>query len=186
MVPFDLYGLQQDLERRSIMFCYSGPILQSTIEGIGQTLRLDLRIEAAGQSTAQAVFSVFIEQMQNVLNYSSDRISADPGLNKELRTGVLVIGRAEGGFYIYCGNKVLAEDVPRLQGRIGELAGLDKDQLKALYRERRRMEPEPGARRGGLGLIEMARKAGRPLAHRFTPIDERSSFFSIMVTVAGN
>ena len=182
---FDLHSFYQGIKNDKIMFCYSGLISQATIEGIGHTLRLDLEIEEAGRSTAQSIFSIFIEQMQNILKYSVERVVKDAEVEKELRVGVLVIGQEDDSFYVYCGNKIFNKDVEKIQKKIDQISGLDKDQLKALYKEQRKKEPEEGSKGAGLGLIEMARKSERPLEYSFKQIDEDFAFFTIKVMVSG-
>jgi hypothetical protein len=179
----DLYQFYQGIKQKDIIFCYSGPISQATVEGIGHTLKLDLEIEDAGFNVTQAIFSIFVEQMQNILNYSAEKVKEDTELDKELRIGVLVIGQEEGGLYVYCGNKVLSSDVVKLQEKIESIRSLNKDELKALYKEKRRQVPEEGSKGAGLGLIEMARKSERPMEYAFIPIDSQYSFFSIKVTI---
>ncbi len=179
----DLYQFYQSIKKENIIFCYSGPISHATVEGIGQTLRLDLEIEDAGFTVSQAIFSIFVEQMQNVLNYSAEKVKEDLELEKELRIGVLVIGQEEEELYVYCGNKIFSSDVERIKDKIESIRMLDKDELKVLYKEKRRQVPEEGSKGAGLGLIEMARKAGKPIEYSFMPIDGRYSFFSIKVTI---
>ncbi|MFL0195466.1 SiaB family protein kinase [Clostridium sp. WILCCON 0269] len=181
---FDLHDLYQNAKNDKIIFYYCGPISQATIEGIGHTLRLDLEIEETRMSVSQSIFSVFIEQMQNILNYSVDRIVNDVQVEKELRVGVLVIGQEDQQFYVYCGNKIFNEDVKNIQDKINEISGLQKEELKALYRKRRKMELPEGSKGAGLGLIEMARKSGKPLQYSFEQLDEEFSFFTIKVTVS--
>lgn len=179
----DLYKFYQGLKADNIIFCYSGPISHATVEGIGHTLKLDLEIEDAGFTVSQAIFSIFVEQMQNILNYSAEKVKEDTQLEKELRVGVLVIGQENEDLYVYCGNKVFCADVPTLQQKIESIRMLDKDELKALYKEKRKQTPDEKSKGAGLGLIEMARKAGKPIDYCFTPIDDTYSFFSIKVTI---
>ena len=179
-----LYDFYQDVKSKKILFCYSGPIAHASIEGVGYTLRRNLEVEAAGNTATQAVFSIFVEQVQNILNYSAEKLGSDAELDDELRVGVVVIGHEDdGSYFIYCGNRVYNNDIPRLENKIESIRHLSKDELKALYKERRRMEPEPGSKGAGLGLIEIARKAGKPLDYSFTKIDNEFSFFSIKVVV---
>lgn len=182
---FDLYNFYNNMKKEKVIFCYSGPISHSTIEGIGSTLRLDLKIEEADMNTSQKIFSVFIEQMQNILNYSEEKIFNDKELEKELRVGVLVIGQVEDEFYVYCGNKIYNKDVDKIKGMIDEISGLSKEELKALYKKRRKDEPAEGSKGAGLGLIEMARKSGRPIEYSFKKLNDEFSFFSIKVLVFG-
>lgn len=181
---FELYNFYNNIKKEKIVFCYSGPISHSTIEGIGSTLRLDLKMEEADMNTSQKIFSVFIEQMQNILNYSEEKIINDSELEKELRIGVLVIGQDEDKFYVYCGNKIYSKDIDRIKSRIDEISGLSQEELKTLYKQRRKSESQEGSKGAGLGLIEMARKSGRPIEYSFKKLDEEFSFFSIKVLVS--
>jgi hypothetical protein len=182
---FELYNFYRNIKKEKIVFCYCGPISQSTIEGIGSTLRLDLEMEEADMSTSQKIFSVFIEQMQNILNYSEEKIINDSELEKELRIGVLVIGEEGNNFYVYCGNKIYNKDEEKIKGRIDEISGLNQEELKALYKQRRKIEPQKGSKGAGLGLIEMARKSGLPIEYSFKKLDQEFSFFSIKVLIFG-
>lgn len=182
---FELHNFYRNIKKEKIVFCYSGPISHSIIEGIGSTLRLDLEIEEADMNTSQKIFSVFIEQMQNILNYSEEKVTNDNELEKELRIGVLVIGQEENKFYVYCGNKIYNKDVEKIQSRIDEISELNQEELKVLYKQRRKSEPQEGSKGAGLGLIEMARKSDRPIECSFKKLDKEFSFFSIKVLVYG-
>lgn len=184
LVDLSLYDLYQDMKVRNILFSYSGPIAQSSIEGVGDTLRRNLEFEEAKKTAVYSVFSIFIEQVQNVLNYSAERVNKDEEDENELRVGIVVIGREENDdYYIYCGNRVYNSDIGKIKAHIDSVKNCSKQELKALYKERRRMEPESGSKGAGLGLIEMARKAGKPIDYSFAPITEEFSFFSIKVVV---
>ncbi len=184
-MELDLFDFYQPIKAEGIIFCYSGPIAHSGLEGIAQTLRRNLEIEEAGHTATQAVFSVFIEQMQNILNYSAEHPRVSEFSEEALRMGITVVGIEGSNYFVYCGNKVYRRDVDSLRGRIDDLKLLSKDQLKQLYKERRRMEPEAGSKGAGLGLIEMARKSGQPLAYDFKIIDDQFAFFSIKVSIKG-
>lgn len=184
-MELDLYNLYQDLKSKRIMFCYSGPIAHAGIEGIAQTLRMNLEYDDTGNSTKLAVFSIFIEQVQNILNYSAERLGAvQADSENELSFGAVVIGREEdGSYFIYCGNRVYNGDISKLGEKIDGIKYLSKDELKVLYKERRKMEPPPGSKGAGLGLVEIARKAGKPIEYEFKKIDDEFSFFVIKVVV---
>jgi len=183
-MQLSLYDIYQDLKAKNILLCYCGPIAQASIEGVGGTLRRNLELEDASNTVAMAVFSIFIEQVQNVLNYSADKLNKGAEDENELRVGVVVIGH-EGneGYFVYCGNRIYNSDIPRMREHLELVRSLNKDELKTLYKERRRMEREPGSKGAGLGLIEMARKSQLPLEYSFTPVDDLLSFFSIKVVV---
>ncbi len=179
-----LYQLYTELRAKRILFCYSGPIAQTSIEGVGVTLRKNLEAEEAGNTTTLSVFSIFIEQVQNILNYSAEKLNRDEQDENELRVGIVVIGHEQSGdYFVYCGNKIYHQDIARLKNSIDDIRNLNKDELKVLYRERRKMENEPGGKGAGLGLIEMARRSAAPIDYSFEEIDDEFSFFSIKVVV---
>jgi len=183
-MELSLYHLYKDLKAKKILLCYSGPIAQASIEGVGETLRRNLEFEAAGTSITLSVFSIFIEQVQNVLNYSAEKLNKDEEDEKDLRVGVVVIGHEETGDYsVYCGNRVYNWDISKMRNNIELVRNLSKEKLKALYKERRRMDTDSGSKGAGLGLIEMARRSAAPLRYSFEKIDENFSFFSIKVVV---
>lgn len=182
-MKLDLYDFYQKAKGKNIIFYYCGPVAHASIEGVAQTLRKNLEYEEVGKLTAQSVFSVFIEQMQNILNYSAERVPNQDNVENELRVGVVVIGHEQNGYFILCGNKVYNCDVPGLTDKLECVRHMNKDELKTLYKERRRMDPDPESKGAGLGLIEMARKGSEPVEYSFLPIDQEFSFFTISVVV---
>lgn len=179
-----MYKLYQDLKARNILLTYCGAIAQESIEGIGDTVRKSLAAEEAETSTALTVFSIFIEQVQNILNYSAEKLAVRQDDENGLRFGMVIVGRENSGkFFVCCGNKIFSQDVPMIERRLDELKKLDKEELKALYKKQRRSVQEPGSKGAGLGLIEMARRAAEPIAYSFEPAEDGWSFFSIKVVV---
>ena len=68
-----MYKLYQNLKANDILMTYCGAFAQESIEGIGNAIRKNLAAEEAETSTALTVFSIFIEQVQNILNYSAEK-----------------------------------------------------------------------------------------------------------------
>jgi hypothetical protein len=182
-MTFNLYDFYLNLRRDGIIFCFSGPVSQSIVEGIGETIKQKMELEDAGVSATQKVFAIFVEQMQNVLNHSSERITDESVKEGELRLGVLVVGQENDRFYVFCGNKIEREKIAFLKENLDMLRGMDKEQLKNLYRERRKAVRGEGSKGAGLGFIEMARKACKPIEYDFSLIDDNHAFFSIKVII---
>ncbi len=63
----------EQLKEEGIIFSFSGPVSQSLLEGIGETLRQKMTLEETSTTVTQKVFSIFVELMQNVINYSAER-----------------------------------------------------------------------------------------------------------------
>lgn len=180
-----LHEFYEELRREGVIFCFSGPTSQSVVEGIGQALKRKMELDDAGMGAIQRVFSLFVEQMQNIVNYSAEqtppRSPELPGQTEAepLKHGVIVIGRDKGKFYVICGNKVGRDQSERMLERIKYLKRLDRQALKAHYREARRALPPEDSRGAGLGFIEMFRRASEPIECNVATLDDETAFFSI-------
>lgn len=173
-----LYDFYEELKREGVMFCFSGPSTQSIVEGIGEAIKRKMEVEDADIATTQRIFSIFVEQMQNIINYSADHDYYDED-NGNVRSGVIVVGRSKGKFYVICGNKVKQEQSRQIEERLVALQNMDKRQLKEHYKNMRRQPPSPDSKGAGLGFIEMFRRSSEPLEFRVTPLDDGAVFFAI-------
>lgn len=177
-----LHSLYEELKRDGVMFCFSGPTSQSVVEGIGQALKRKMELEETGMTTIQRVFSIFVEQMQNIVNYSIEMTPASPDSGCELRHGVVVVGRCDNKFYVICGNKVRIAQSEKMLASIRRLQQMNKQELKEHYKRMRRQEPDPESKGAGLGFIEIFRRSSEPLQCHVAPIDSDTVFFSIKAT----
>jgi hypothetical protein len=101
----------------------------------------------------------------------------------EIRYGILTIGK-EGNDYMVCaGNLVERADVERLRAKLSRIKDMNKDELKALYKEQLRAEPEAGSKGAGLGFMEIARRASKPIEFDFTDVDAKHAFFALKATI---
>jgi hypothetical protein len=176
----DIFNLYRSLTDEGYIFCFCGSVTQSIVEGIGETLWHRMELEGAEMSTIGKVFPIFIEQMQNIVNYSAERIPPFSETTEEQRFGIVTVGKSNGKFSVCCGNYVENEKVEALKNRLINLQNLDKDRLKKLYKEELRKANEAGKSKGaGLGFIDMARRVSEPLQFEIIPVDQQKSFFSM-------
>jgi hypothetical protein len=189
MLASQLMELRSMLHKQGIIFAYSGYVTEPVLTGVGEALKQKLTIDDADTKTLRSVFAVFVEQMQNIIRYSAEKAHAplppavDMSALKEMRYGILTIGR-EGSDYVVCaGNLVERSDVERLQGKLNKIKHMSKDELKHLYKEQLRAEPEQGSKGAGLGLMEIARRASKPIEFDFTDVDRDFSFFALKATI---
>ena len=180
MKDFDLVRLQGDLSERSILMIFSGPFSHSIIEELGKAVRNHLENASLSRSAIMDVFAVYVEQAQNVRNYL-DRWQANPNGERVANSGIVVIARDGERYVISSGNLMAQADVTPLVTRLESLRILDKAELKALHKTCLR-EPLSAMGGGGLGLIEMARKATIPLQYALTTVDEYV-FFTLRVVI---
>ncbi|MDZ7761457.1 MAG: SiaB family protein kinase [Desulfovermiculus sp.] len=172
----------EQLKEEGIIFSFSGPVSQSLLEGIGETLRQKMTLEETSTTVTQKVFSIFVELMQNVINYSAERGSVGAE-EQDLSFGILIIGKRGEHFYIQCGNYISEEQKKPLTEKLTKIQSMKSDELKRYYKEQRRKEATDGSKGAGLGFIEMARKATKPLNFDIIPTHTERDFFVVTATV---
>jgi hypothetical protein len=174
------------LEENNIEVIYSGPIWASGIDGMAEMLMRRLEYDDVPMSASQAVFSVFVEQMNNMLMYSAEkeRHTASDGTVIETSRGVYILGIKDLTYFIQTGNAVTPHSAETLKKRLDHLNTLDKKELRQFYRQQMKAENDnPESRGAGIGLIEIARRATEPVKYKFEPIDGGLQYFTMYVTI---
>ncbi|RAU22792.1 hypothetical protein CU669_05215 [Paramagnetospirillum kuznetsovii] len=176
-------SFKHDLDQRGIIFSFSGYMSEGILYSLGDALRQKMALEDTDVGTVKKVFSVFVEQAQNIIRYSAEKVSGDVGKSVELSSGMVTIGTENNRFFIVCANVVHASDEPKLRQRLEKLQKMDKEAIKAYYKEQLREAPEEQSRGATIGLIEIARRASEPIEFDFDRIDAESFFFCMKVSI---
>lgn len=183
MLNPDLYSLKNDLIQSNTFMLFSGPFSQGIIEEIGIAVRERMESTREIKISILNVFSVFIEQAQNIRNYArKDSFSEDNRF--KVASGIVLIHKLNDKYSVKSGNLVLNEDCQGIIDKINHINQYDQGQLKNLYKEKLRKELPDHNQGAGLGLIEMARRASAPLHFSFKKIDAWFSFFELTVILA--
>ena len=57
--------------------------------------------------------------------------------------------------------------------------GSEDVKTEEMYKETLKSEPEEGSKGAGVGFIEIARRASKPIEFDFADVDDRFSFFAL-------
>lgn len=179
MLAKEYYDFKQSIDSKGIIFSFSGYVSEGILFALGEALKQKMTADETDANTTKKVFSVFVEQAQNVIRYSSDKQEGDVGRKIELSSGVITVGREDDKFFVICANVVEKADVEKLKERLQMLRTMDKEQLKAHYKEKLKEPPEAQSKGATIGLIEIARRASEPIEFDFADIDDKNSFFCL-------
>ncbi|WP_038051004.1 SiaB family protein kinase [Thioalkalivibrio sp. ALJ1] len=177
LIAEEVLDFQQNMSRRGIIFSFTGYISEGILKALGDALRQKIRLESTDTKTVNRVFSVFVEQVQNIIRYSAERIEHDAEPPIELSSGMITVGSDQGRFFVICGNVIGRKDADTLAVRLRELAGMDSAELRRFYKEKLREPPDEGSKGGSIGLIEIARRASEPIQFDFQHISDAQSYF---------
>jgi hypothetical protein len=184
----DLPSYHKMLKANSILLVYSGPLWSEGIAGLAGALKKRLEFDELPLETSQEVFSVFVEQMNNMLMYSAEKefFELEEEAHVEAPKGTFILGKRGKTYFIQTGNAIKNENVEKIKNKIDHLNTLDKKELRAYYREQTRREnSELDSKGAGLGFIEIARRISSKIEYSFTPYDGDFSFFTLYVTIGG-
>ena len=175
-----LSSLREFFSGERILICFNGPISRTLIGEIGIALKDHIESTQTHESSAMDVFSVYIEMSQNIRHYASRKAYND----RESAATVVIAEVEDGRYSVSAGNLVEPSDGEDLLNRVNALAPMSKDELKALYKKQLRAPRQDGQASGaGLGLIEMARKASRPLEATLDQDPAGKVFFSLRAII---
>lgn len=183
---FDIREYNKMLADKKISIVYSGPIWANGIDGLAEMLQKRLEFDELSLGSSQAVFSVFVEQMNNMLMYSAEKVQFKRVDDDPLKAskGVFVLGIQDKSYFIQTGNLVTDRSAGILKQRIDHLNTLDKKELRQYYKEQTKAENTNEESKGaGLGLIEIARRSTSKIEYEFMPEGDGLSYFTMFVTI---
>ena len=183
MLAESYYSFKNILDSQGVIFSYSGFLSERALTGLGNAVRQKMRVDDTDIGTITKVFSVFVEQVQNIIRYSQNKRDRNGMPNSDLSSGVITIGKDGGRFFVIGGNLVLLEDVPSLKNRLDRLQEMSKDALKAEYKEKLKQNTVDASQNASIGLIEIARRSTGPIVFDFKLVDSRCAFFCLKAFV---
>lgn len=181
-MEINLIDLQKKMQNYGVLISFCGRFSQEIIEELGDAVRKYLETEAVSQNETFNVFSIFIEQTQNIKNYSAQKDGSALG-ERIANSGIVAIGKSENGYFVSSGNLIESKDAKSLMAQLDVIVAQDKMCLKKLYKEQMKKDIAEGSAGAGLGLIDMARKACQPLKYSVVKIDDEVLFFTLQAQV---
>lgn len=177
-----IYMLQKKLKQSNIEFIFSGTFSQGLIEELGAALKQRLQLQQAKKSKISSAFFTFVEQTQNIKQYEVSKENTEYFLSI-VGSGVIAISRTDLGYCVKSGNAILNKDISSLKEKLDKIISMDELELTKYFREVSRREIDMNSGRGGLGLIQIARKATEKIQYNFEKIDDSYSYYTLTVTV---
>ncbi|NBT47321.1 MAG: hypothetical protein EBT07_05805 [Actinobacteria bacterium] len=179
---------RNELNKRGIVFTYSGFLNDDILTGIGNALRTKLALDHIDNKVSRGIFSAFVEQVQNVIRYSAESQGpeldeegiplTDPLLSQEIRYGMVAIGdRSDGKRFVTCCNMIEESNVDRLKQSLESIRGLDRKELTKLMREQLKDGPPEGSKGAGVGFVSIAREANGDWDFEMVPTEDPKMFF---------
>jgi len=120
-------------------------------------------------------YAVIVESLQNISHHSEFR--------NGLPEGIIILGKKDRQCIVAAGNILNNERIEPLKNHIEKINKLDKAGLEEMYRtvlSGKRIKTSDGS---GVGLIDIARKSGGKLVYDFVPVNDKTSFLTLIVKI---
>ena len=185
-MKFNVRQYRDMLNEHNINVIYSGLIWANGIDGIAEILIKRLEFDDVPMSASQSVFSIFVEQINNMMMYSAEKElkNDSEGNVVEVSKGIFILGIQGKKYFIQSGNLVTKSNAEILKTRIDHLNTMDKKELRQYYKERMKAENDnPESKGAGIGLIEIARRSSSPIEYNFEPFDDDLQYFTMYISI---
>ena len=180
MLAESMLAFRKTLENEGIIICYSGIITEDVLMSVGNSLKEKMTLEKTDKNTARNLFSIFVEQVQNIIRYSVEKTEGDINSKPiELSYGLITVGKIEGNYFVACANLVNKVDAERLEKNLFEIKNMDKDNLKILYKQILKGDVPEHSKGAGVGFVDIARKCSRGFDFDFMDFDADHAFFAM-------
>ena len=175
-------NLEQILEKDGIVFLtYGGFLTQPLIAGMTDALEQEAARNELSMKVSSDIFTIFIELSQNMMNYSKSKTESNGEFDSK---GLIIVGMDNNktSYYIISRNIIDANDKVKIEERLTEVESLDKDELRKLYRERRKSGRDKHSKGAGIGFVEVARRCDK-VEHQFETLDSTRYYFTVKSTI---
>lgn len=175
-----IYELHKTMLAKNLILVYEGEFTQEITKSVLAMTERNMDSMGEESSIKRKVFNVMVECLQNIVRHGEDYNPTDD----KKQTAIFMIGKMDDEYVITSGNPVTKEAANTLKEKLDKINSLDKEGLKALYKEiikGTEISEKGGA---GLGFVDMARKSGRKLEYDFHEMNDEHAFFSLKTTIS--
>lgn len=158
------YDLYKHAPNDGLEYTYRGNVNSDVVENILSLAETNFGDVKEKLLVRKRVYFIMVESLQNITRHQ-DSIN-DSSFDQN---GLFIIRRGKFGYYITSSNLVKNENCASLKSKIDTINSKDNEELKNYSRQVLANGQYSNKGGAGLGLIEIARKAGSKLKYHFEP-----------------
>src|SRR4028118_1465075 len=126
-----IYELHKTMLQQKLILVYEGEFTQEITKSVLAMAERNMESVGEESNIKRKVFNVMVECLQNICKHADDVIIEENVKN----TAIFMIGKHENEYIITSGNPIGNDKVPGLNNKLQQINGLDKEGLKALYKD---------------------------------------------------
>ena len=171
----------------SINVIFSDYITTKGIENHVTKMKEFLKQNNISGNVFNSIYSIFIEQMNNVLMYSAEYImysEEDYANNTDKQKGYFLFGENSEMYFLQSINHIEDTNIDFIEKKIKFLNKMNKNELRQYHKECIKSENlNPDSKGAGLGLIDIVKQSDAPIKYMFKPQDNGLSLFIMLIQI---
>jgi coenzyme F420-reducing hydrogenase delta subunit len=164
----------------NIQLVYEGEINQAITKAFTALAEKNMDDEQEDVTIKKRVYHVMVESLQNISKHADN---VETGEAYRPGQGIFMVGKNEKGYLIMTGNAIANRRVDGIRNILDRINALDKDEIKALYKQQMRETRLSSKGGAGLGFIDIAKKTGNKLDYHFEKLNDNTSFFILKSSI---
>ncbi len=178
-MAFDIQQWLNNKSKDEILFLYKGEVSGTLITDSLDDI--EAKLENVSPKIKKKVYDILVECMQNLFHHSADIGAGINGFKG--RYAICILSKNNDIFNICSGNFVNQKQKDFLTKHLSRINSLTRDQLKDLYKEILDNQTFSEKGGGGLGMVDIARKAGSKISFDFFDYLPDFYFFSFDINI---
>lgn len=176
-----VYRFHNTMLEQKLSLVYEGEVNQSITKAFTSLAERNMNGSNEPTTMKRRVYHVMVECLQNICKHADN---AETGESERPGSGIFIVGQEGDSYTITTGNVMSKDRIPGLIDLLNKVNEMDRDELKALYKEQMRSARLSDKGGAGLGFIDIAKKTGNDLEYRFEEVNEITSFFMLKTKVS--
>lgn len=173
------------MREQRIILSYDGVVSQDILMAFTSLTEKRLSQIESNKKVKKNVYHVMVEYLQNIVKHTDSSTDIHDVTSGEsfMKSGIFIVGKRQTEYFVTSGNLILNSKIERISYVLDNLNLMDYDGLSELYKQTMRDGSISQRGGAGLGLIDIARKTGRPFTYHFEPVNDEFSFFALNSTI---
>ena len=181
----DFHQLVTEGNSGEVLFSFQGELTSTRITSLLEEMEIRLDELEIELKLRKKVYYVFVESIQNLFHHSI-LVHLNGSINKDLRLCSIALLKIDDYYSIVTGNFVKEEKVNEIASHIEEINSYSKEELKDYYKEILTNQEFSVKGGGGLGMIDIARKANGKYQYSFSSFKKDIAFFKLQININQN
>jgi hypothetical protein len=163
------------MRKDRLLFVYRGVVTNENSVPLLMLLEKEMVNSEFGFVGRKRLFMFVLESLQNVSKHSHT--------NQYSNMSLVVYSKTDSGYTVTTGNVLPNSSIDDLKFKLDEINNIETKEIRNVYRQMLNSTEFSEKGGAGLGLIEMAKKAGNKLDYDFVDLDNGHSYFILSKTV---